>query len=47
MDGEMLAALLADHGVAIIDEHGTRQFSRDALFSWLGKPLGNSPAEET
>lgn len=35
MDGETLAAFLADHNVAVIEERGTRQFSRDALLEWL------------
>jgi len=44
MDGEMLAAFLADHDVAIIDEHGTRQFSRDMFFEWLKTSPSNPSA---
>ena len=44
MDGEMLAAFLADHDVAIIDEQSTRQFSRDTFFEWLKKSPGNPSA---
>ena len=42
MDGEMLAAFLADHDVAIIQKEETRQFSKDAFFEWLEKPVANS-----
>jgi len=42
MDGEMLAAFLADHDVAIIDEQGARQFSKDAFWEWLRESLGDS-----
>jgi hypothetical protein len=42
MDGEMLAAFLADHDVAIIHKEETRQFSKDAFFEWLKKPVANS-----
>ena len=45
MDGEMLAAFLADHDIAIIDEQGTRQFSKDAFFEWLKKSPGNSSTQ--
>ncbi len=38
MDGEILAAFLADHDVAIIKEEGTKQFSRDTFFEWLKIP---------
>jgi len=37
MDGEMVAAFLADHNVAIIEEEGVRQFSKEAFFEWLKK----------
>jgi restriction endonuclease Mrr len=42
MDGEMLAAFLADHDVAIIHKEETRRFSKDAFFEWLKKPVANS-----
>ena len=45
MDGEMLAAFLADHDVAIIDKEGARQFSREAFFKWLQKSPGNSSTQ--
>lgn len=37
MDGEMVAAFLADHNVAIIEEEGVRKFSKEAFFEWLKK----------
>jgi len=42
MDGEMLAAFLADHDVAIIEQEGIRQFSKEAFFEWLKKSKDNS-----
>lgn len=39
MDGEILAAFLADHDVAIMKEEGTKQFSKGAFFEWLKIPL--------
>lgn len=44
MDGEMLATFLADHGVAIIDDEGTKKFSREAFFNWLKKSINNYSA---
>jgi len=42
MDGEMLAAFLADHDVAIVHEQDTRQFSTEAFFKWLRKSPNDS-----
>jgi len=44
MDGEMLAAFLADHNVAIVNTDGLRQFSRDAFLDWLRESSNNAPA---
>lgn len=44
MDGEMLAAFLADHNVAIVNRDGLRQFSRDAFLDWLRESSNNAPA---
>ncbi|GAI46185.1 unnamed protein product, partial [marine sediment metagenome] len=43
MDGEMLAAFLADHNIAIADEDGAKRFSRDAFFEWL-KEFSSDPS---
>jgi restriction endonuclease Mrr len=42
MDGEILAAFLADHDVAIIKHEGIRQFSKEAFFKWVKKSKDNS-----
>ncbi len=35
MDGEMLAAFMADHDIALVTENGEKRFSVDEFKKWL------------
>ncbi len=45
MDGEMLAAFLADHNVAIVERNGLKQFSKSAFLDWLRESSKTVPFE--